>query len=67
MIFFNPTAKAELRISCPHCEMINTIDLKFVSTTDAPKEYPAEKCKRCLKSFSLVLWLNIFFNVRKEE
>ncbi len=67
MIFFNPTAKAELRISCPHCEMINTIDLKFVSTQDRPKEETGHKCKRCLKGFSLVLWLNLFFDVRKEE
>ncbi|MES3019376.1 MAG: hypothetical protein V4721_16435 [Bacteroidota bacterium] len=66
MIFFNPTAKAEIRVICPHCTMINEIDIQFVSSDDKPKEYP-QKCKRCLNKFLLVLSLTVMFHVKKDE
>lgn len=66
MLFFKPTAKAEIRMICPHCGMINEEELKIVSTDNPPKEYPF-KCKRCLKKFSLVLYLVTMQNIRKDE
>jgi len=65
MITFKPDAKAEIRVQCPHCEMINDVDLSF-SYTDRPREFQ-KKCKRCLKMFSIRVFLVSMMNVFKDE